>query len=682
MGSKSTLAMCAALLTVVAWVTPSDGTGDTRSPALDVAVSPMHATSDGPTNQGGAPRFKVGPVSRIFGSAPKSGVHQPIFRGGARPSRPLSTPGPAVRTPRTTTAPRVAVYSGLNQPGMVAGDNVFQETPPDASGAIGPTRYVEVVNSRIAVYNRSNLSLVSEMSLQDFIGDPNPNPYCDPQVQWDPSANRWLFTFLFCNVSSSAQAVVFGWSRTSDPSDLVNGWCAYGGDTTPSLFDYPKLGHSSKYMIIGANLYDESSPSSNPPFQTAALVRITKPANGNIATCSSAFPPSAITAANPLKNADGVTNAFTLVPVNTFTGSGDAYVVSAYDPSGSNGQGASNPRTKLGVWHIDSAGALHQHSDLTVSSYTFPNGAPQPGIGAQLIDTLDGRLTQAVGDPTTGIWTQHTIDGPGGRSVVRWYEIKVSGSTASLTQQGTIASTTDYVFNGAISPRFDKLGAAVFYNRSSASRYPLIAAQERLTATALGGMEPGELILASGNSTDTDFSCGFGGFPCRWGDYAGASPDPVQTNLVWGTNQFVGPINISAPTDPYWITQNFAVVFVGTPSNVTAVAGDRSALVSWAPAPIDPAAPITSYTIHSYDGFFVQTRTVPFPATAMNFNGLTNGVTYRFTVIANSAVGSSPESDLSNPVTPGRAVVQVSPLPTPARDPINQSTAAPSPVGR
>src|SRR5205823_3962750 len=97
-------------------------------------------------------------------------------------------------------------------------------------------------------------------------------------------------------------------------------------------------------------------------------------------------------------------------------------------------------------------------------------------------------LTQAVGDPLLGMWTQHTVSpsvGPAVRSQVNWYEVQVAAGVPALTQEGAIASSTDFVFNGAISPTFDSHGVAIQYNRSSSSLLPLIAAQSRTTLTPL-----------------------------------------------------------------------------------------------------------------------------------------------------------------------------------------------------
>lgn len=97
----------------------------------------------------------------------------------------------------------------------------------------------------------------------------------------------------------------------------------------------------------------------------------------------------------------------------------------------------------------------------------------------------------------------------------------------------------------------------------------------------------------------------------------------------------------------------------GTPTGVTAVAGDTVATVSWSRA-LD-GQPVTSYTIHnssSSSGVFAAdvivnatpgTTIVP---TAATVTGLTDGVSYQFAVQAANAVGSSAFSTPSNTVVP------------------------------
>jgi hypothetical protein len=245
----------------------------------------------------------------------------------------------------------------------------------------------------------------------------------------------------------------------------------------------------------------------------------------------------------------------------------------------------------VAVFHVDGSGVFHADSDITVTTYsTPPPRAYNFGGNSAGLDTLDGRFTQAAGDPTTGIYTQHTVDGGGVRSKVTWYEIQIVASVPTLTQQGDIASSTDFVFNAAISPRADGQGAVIFYNRVGALTHPVIAAQARMIWTAAGQMDPGEIVLATSPAGDSDFSCNYqgSGAPCRWGDYAGASPDPVNKNVVWGSNQAM-TAQPGGPIDTNWVTQNFSIV-----GPITRIGASQS---SPRPTPTrDPANPAPTAT--------------------------------------------------------------------------------------
>ena len=184
---------------------------------LPLTTSPAHV-----------PSFTGLPIAQLAGRDDPASPQMPIFRGDTR-SKPSIAPGRGGATPSapaTPSTPSIGVYGSLNTRGLSSIDNGgSQIAPPDSTGAIGPNYYVEMVNSEIAVWNRSNLTLVSKSSLLNFVG--LTNSYCDPQVQWDPAANRWLFVVLACNSNPSDQFFAFGWSMTSDPSTIAFGWCKY-----------------------------------------------------------------------------------------------------------------------------------------------------------------------------------------------------------------------------------------------------------------------------------------------------------------------------------------------------------------------------------------------------------------------------------------------------------------------
>ncbi len=108
-----------------------------------------------------------------------------------------------------------------------------------------------------------------------------------------------------------------------------------------------------------------------------------------------------------------------------------------------------------------------------------------------------------------------------------------------------------------------------------------------------------------------------------------------------------GPITIGIFQDMGW---GVSATPPGPPTNVTAVAGNASATVSWA-APVDNGgATITSYTVTSApDNKTCTWTTGPLTCTV---TGLTNGTTYTFLVRAQNSAGQGAPSGASNAVQP------------------------------
>jgi hypothetical protein len=160
--------------------------------------------------------------------------------------------------------------------------------------------------------------------------------------------------------------------------------------------------------------------------------------------------------------------------------------------------------------------------------------------------------------------------------VVRWYEI-VPGNHA-VRQHGTIVDPASFVFNAAVSPAADGQSAAIVFNASGPGQRPAIRAAVRRGAAPLGTVGF-PLAIASSASSFKDFSCA----PptprdppiCRWGDYGGASPDPMRSNVVWGSEPYSG--------GGRWLTRNFAIQIAAT--------GPTAAL-SAAPNPVTAGKPV------------------------------------------------------------------------------------------
>jgi hypothetical protein len=149
--------------------------------------------------------------------------------------------------------------------------------------------------------------------------------------------------------------------------------------------------------------------------------------------------------------------------------------------------------------------------------------------------------------------------------VVRWYELVPSKVEAK--QVGTISDASKYVFNGAIAPTLAG-GAIIDYNTGSSAAMVNIMAQSRISSDPLSTMN-GAITLASSSAVDSEFECPSqprgkerGKSDCRWGDYAGASVDPTNAEVVWGSSQVNGPTGALITGFGHlaqWVTQNFAL---------------------------------------------------------------------------------------------------------------------------
>jgi len=437
------------------------------------------------------------------------------------------------------------------------GPNSPDSAPLDANGAIGPTRYLDIVNYSLGIYDRAGKALTSG-TLNDLTGDTN--GLSDPIAFWDPATDRFYFQVL----DTTSFDTEWGFSKTDSPSSFAD-FCTYDTDfgygAAGNLPDYPKFGQTTDFLLIGVNSYSTVSANGSD------IDWITKPQGSDpITACpdKSTFKTGSV---QTVQNADG-SDAWTPVPAIQTDPSGVGYVVAAYDVGGTtNGDivGELPQATFLTVYKItkNADGTPNiplKGTAVTVPSYMSPADAPQPGPG--VLDTLDGRLTHAVSgvDPLHGgkttVWTEHAVFGGAG-SEVRWYEIDPEAS--ALVQSGSITDPQVSVFNAAVSPdravsgSGGNFGGTMFggFTTSSPQQAPAIEMVDK------HGDDPQSawVMVKQSPGGDDDFTCehlyiGVPRIPCRWGDYSGATPDPAppasSTSIgsVWLTNEYVdGPPN-------------------------------------------------------------------------------------------------------------------------------------------
>ena len=142
----------------------------------------------------------------------------------------------------------------------------------------------------------------------------------------------------------------------------------------------------------------------------------------------------------------------------------------------------------------------------------------------------------------------------------------------------------------------------------------------------------------------------------------GARADRVLSKIRGASGHGGGTV-ISAGSADYRVFEQYMAYFdtpdpvievPGAPTNVTAEAGDRLAIVSFTAPSDDGGAAITSYTARSNPGA-KQGRCSGSPC---EVDDLSNGTTYTFTVTATNEAGESASSSPSNSVTPSQPNVK------------------------
>jgi hypothetical protein len=470
--------------------------------------------------------------------------------------------------PAAAVAPRQPATGAPTALVNVQGQKDDRLAPGDPTGAAGPRSYIQFINDKMAIYTRSG-SLVQALGTGAFARPGGADTdYSDPQILWDAATRR----FYYLIIHTTDDTFAWGFSKSSDPRNVATGFCHYTADFGygSNLPDYPKLGDSRDFLLVGANIYAVEA------YVGSDIDWIAKPRGRTaIRTCPDAttFKQGKQTA---IKNADGQTFASDPNPAQQADPSTTGWVVAVPDETNSGAAGNFLTIFKVTRNPDGTANIPNVGTQVSVNSFAPPPPGPQQGTNFT-IDTLDGRLTHAVSavDPAHGnavaLWTGHTVSGGAG-SQWQWYEVDVNGAT--VIQQGDVADASLFVLNGAVSP--DRLvtvkngqdvakfgGNAVFgFTTTSASAVPAVQMASKDADSGLSAF----VLVKQSPGVDNGFDCTVNPIVpdrCRWGDYSGAAPDPAAPasgpeGRVWLTNMFSTGGATPDPLNPTWSTQIWA----------------------------------------------------------------------------------------------------------------------------
>jgi len=122
---------------------------------------------------------------------------------------------------------------------------------PDSMGAVGPNHFVELINNRIAVYDKVG-EIITETNSANFFAVldadgtnyPTGSDMFDPRILYDHQSQRWIACAMEKPPTAGSGQVILAVSNNDNPTNLVSGWTRYLVRVRRDGFnvDYPTMG--------------------------------------------------------------------------------------------------------------------------------------------------------------------------------------------------------------------------------------------------------------------------------------------------------------------------------------------------------------------------------------------------------------------------------------------------------
>ena len=420
--------------------------------------------------------------------------------------------------------------------------------PPDPNGDVGPTYYIQTVNTSIGIYEKASGNQVAAFTFNTFMSQGHfgnlcdTNNFGDPVVVYDSFEDRWIITdFAFTtNAGGAVNSNVFQCFAVSKSGNPVSGgWYYYSFQTSDNFPDYPKFGVWPDALYQSANLF-------GPGVGGSGFVG-TRVWAYNKAQMYAGAPIAQFVSFNTPDAGD-----FTLLPSN-------ARLQTGTPPAGA-------PDYFVSVWEFTNAQTVYAfHVDwnrIALSTFAFVGtplasnswanvNPPNVTTPANALDSLPIRAMMQNQYTNIGghesLWDTHTV----ARStlalsdVTRWYQLDVTGGTVALNDvQSTNwdpESGADTFFRWTPSIAVDRNGdVALGYSKANGTTNPQIKYAGRLAGDAANTFSQTEQTLWDGNASQTG-NCG-PGVCIRWGDYSAMTLDPDGCTF-WYVNEYYNAPN-------------------------------------------------------------------------------------------------------------------------------------------
>jgi hypothetical protein len=435
----------------------------------------------------------------------------------------LQSSAPSLNIPSPTLT-----FEGIN--------NHCSCVPPDTNGSVGPSNYVEIVNTHVQVFNKSTgaaqTGVIAINSLFAALGDAcSATDDGDPVVLYDPLADRWIIT-QFADIRVGPPFFMsVAISKTPDPTGAYYAYCFQMPNT--DLNDYPKFGvwpdgyymtdnqfnsAGTAYLGIGVFAFDRSKMLVGDP--TASYVYFDL--NGVDPSIFGMLPSDVDGPPPPI----GTPNYFSYFTSLAFGDPQDGLRVFQFHAD------FVNPGSATFTERAESPIAVAAFTPFSPGTPAIPQSGTTQNLDS-LGDRLMHRLQYRNFSSNETLVVNHTVNGGSAQAGVRYYQLRRSlpSGTFSVYDQATFAPDALYRWMG--SAALDYLGnMAIGYSVSSTTNFASIRYAGRLSSDPLNGLFQGEANLQTGAGAQTGAS--------RWGDYSGLSVDPNDDTTFWYTTEYYG----------------------------------------------------------------------------------------------------------------------------------------------
>ena len=589
-----------------------------------------------------------------------------------------STAGGLTKTARAMNAPAPAptlTFDGLDYATWGGGH------PPDPNGDVGPAYFIQVVNTSIGIYRKSDGVRVAALTFNTFMSQGqfgnlcDTNNFGDPVVLYDSFEDRWIITdFAFKHdpngtiLNPPGVYQCFAVSKSGDP--INGGWNYYSIFAQGGIDDYPKFGIWPDGLYMSANMFSYTSSYQNPRVW--------------------AFNKAQMYAGAPTMQVvtfDAPSVDFTLLP-------SDARLQTGTPPPGT-------PNYFISTWEYLNALTVYKfHVDwdhISLSTFTGPDipstgsswpnqsvgTAATPGTG---LDTL-GRRAMARNQYTNiggveSLWATHTVRrATNGFATPRWYQVDVTGGNVASTTLQTAnwdPDGADITYRYVPSLAIDRMGdMAIGYTTSNSTTNPGIMYAGRLATDPVNIFSQTEQLLYQGTGTQSG-SCGSSGCT-RWGDYTSMTLDPTDGCTFWYVNEYYAVTGVDDLTR-IGAFKYAQCIPTGSGGNVSGQVTDSTTgnPIAGATVALGSGRSTTTDASGNYSFNGIPAGTYPsITASAAGYNSNTNNsvvVTDNATTTENFTLTTAPTPTPTPVPTP-------TPTPTPTAVPTIQVTVQTNPSG-